>query len=105
MNPFDIFIAYLSWGDSGKNRPVLAFIIDDNNVDVYQITTQYGNKSETIQAQYFKINDWAQSGLDRQSYVDTGTLITLSLSTFKNKKPAGKLTEADKQKLLEFLKS
>jgi len=55
-------------------------------------------------AQFFKIDDWAQAGLDRQSYVDTGTLITLSLSAFKNKNPIGRLTEADKQKLLEFLK-
>ena len=105
MNPFDIFITHLSWGSDGKNRPVLAFIIDDSNVDVYQITTQYTNKSEAIQAQYFKIDDWAKAGLDRQSYVDTGTLITFSLSTFKNQKPTGKLTESDKQKLLDFFKS
>ena len=91
-------------GNNGKSRPVLAFIIDSNTVDVYQITTQYANKSEIVRAQYFKIDDWVQSGLDRQSYVDTGTLITLSLSTFKNKKPIGILTESDKQKLLEFLK-
>ena len=105
MKPFDIFIAYLSWGPDGKSRPVLAFIIDDNSVDIYQITTQYENKSEAIQAQYFKIDDWEQAGLNRQSYIDTGTLITLSKSVFKNKEPTGKLTESDKEKLLYFLKS
>lgn len=51
----------------------------------------------------FDINDWAQTGLDMQSYVDTGTLITLSMATFKGKTPIGRLTETDKKRLLEFM--
>jgi hypothetical protein len=105
MKPFDIFIVYLSWGSDGKSRPVLAFVVDDNSVDVYPITSQYENKSEAIRAQYFKISDWAQAGLDKQSYVDIGTLITLPLSAFKNKPPIGRLTENDKQRLFAFLSS
>jgi hypothetical protein len=93
----------MSWGKGGKSRPVLVFILDDNTVEVYQITTQYESKSESIQAQYFKINDWQKAGLDKPSYVDTGTLITLQKSAFKNKQPIGRLTESDKLKLLEFL--
>ena len=103
MKPFDIFITYMSWGDGGKDRPVLAFIVDENSVDIYQITTRYESKSKEIQALYFKINDWAQAGLDKQSYVDTGTLITLSAETFKNKAPIGELTENDKRRLFAFL--
>ena len=103
MKPFDIFITYMSWDGGGKDRPVLAFIIGDDIVDVYQITTKYEDKSESIRAQYFKINDWTQAGLDKPSYVDTGTLIDLSTAAFKNKKPIGKLTEGDKLRLLEFL--
>ena len=103
MKPFDIFIAYMSWDGGGKDRPVLAFIVGDDTVDVYQITTKYEDKSENIQAQYFKFNYWVQAGLDKPSYIDTGTLIDLSTSAFNGKKPIGKLTEGDKLRLLEFL--
>ena len=103
MKPFDIFIVYMSWDGGGKDRPVLAFLLNTVSVDVYQITTKYDSKNETIRAQYFKITDWQQAGLDAQSYVDTGTLISLSITTFINKKPIGKLTENDKLRFLEFL--
>ncbi|MDR1328370.1 MAG: hypothetical protein LBK23_02065 [Oscillospiraceae bacterium] len=105
MEPFDIFIAYMSWDGGGKARPVLVFILGDGTVDIYRITTQYESKSDAIKEQYFKIIDWAQAGLDRQSYVDVGTLITLSMATFEGKTPIGKLTESDKLRLLEFLSS
>ena len=103
MRPFEIFITCISWGSGSKKRPVLVLLINDNSILVYPITTQYENKSKTIQAQYFKINEWAQAGLARQSYIDTGTLIKLPLSVIRSKKPIGQLTLADKQKLLEFL--
>jgi hypothetical protein len=105
MKPFEIYIIHMEWGSGGKTRPVLAFIVKRNCVDIYRITTQYENKSGKIKDMYFKINDWKQTGLKKQSYVDTGTLITLSLETFKDRKPLGKLTENDKQRLLEFLES
>jgi hypothetical protein len=109
MEPFELFIAYISWGssasqsNSGKSRPVLVFQISEDTISIYPITTQYENKSKTIQAQYFKINDWSQAGLDKQSYIDTGILYDLPISVFENKKPIGKLTNADKQSLLAFL--
>jgi len=103
MSQHEIYITYMDWGASGKSRPVLAFILNESTVDVYQITTQYEGKSEEIKSMYFKINDWVQAGLDKPSYIDTITLITLSMDTFKGKKPIGKLTEADKLRLLEFL--
>ena len=105
MKPFDIFITYISWDGGGKNRPVLVFVSGDDSVDVFPITTKFEDKSETVRARYFKINDWKQAGLDTQSYVDTGTLILLSTATFKNKTPIGKLTGNDKLLLLEFLNS
>ena len=104
MKSFDIFITYISWDDGGKSRPVLVLVLSDHTVDVYQITTKYDNKSSVLQAKYFKIEDWDKAGLDTQSYVDTGTLITLPIKVFKDKTPVGKLTEADKQRLLDFLK-
>ena len=102
MSPYEIYIIYMAWGSGGKVRPVLAFIVDESTVDIYQITSQYESKSKEIQALYFKINDWAQAGLEKPSYVDTGTLITLSIDTFKGKTPVGRLTDTDKQRLFEF---
>ena len=81
----------------------MAFVVDENTVGIYQITTQYANKSEEIKAMYFKINDWAQAGLVKPSFIDTVTLITLSKDSFANKIPVGTLSNADKQRLFEFL--
>ena len=103
MMPFDLFIAHLSWSDGGKSRPVLVYVLDDSEVGVYQITTQFERKSEIIRSKYFEIKDWAKAGLDKSSYVDTGTLIDIPITLFSAKKPIGKLTEADKQRFLEFL--
>jgi len=104
MNPFDIFIAYIPWGGGGKRRPVLVYVIGDKVVSVFSVTSQYDRKSSGIKAQYFKIDDWAQAGLDKQSYVDTGRLIDLKKSSFDGKVPIGQLSEADELRLLEFLK-
>ena len=103
MNLFELFIAEISWGSDSKRRPVLVLQINGNTVSVFPVTTQYENKSKAIQAKYFKINDWSLSGLDKQSYVDTGTLLDLPLGVFENKNPIGKLTTTDMQRLLVFL--
>ena len=103
MEPFNIFTSYISWDSGGKVRPVLVYALDDDSVKIYPITTQYENKSESVKLRYFKINDWSQAGLDKQSYIDTGTSMKQSLSVFANLKRAGTLTESDKTKLLEFL--
>ncbi|MCL2224757.1 MAG: hypothetical protein FWB96_07310 [Defluviitaleaceae bacterium] len=103
MQPFDLFITHLSWGEDGKCRPVLVYVIDGDEVGIFQITTQYGSKSEHIRAKYFEIKDWAEAGLDRLSYVDTGTLIDIPVAQLSGKTPIGKLTETDKQRFLDFL--
>ena len=105
MSPYSIFIIHIAWGSGGKTRPVLVLAVDENTADIYQITTQYESKGEEIKALYFKIIDWVQAGLDRQSYIDTGTLITLPLNAFEGKAPIGRLTDVDKQRLFEFLNS
>ena len=48
MNPYDLHIAYVSWGDEGKQRPVLVLSADDNEVAVFQITSQFDSKSVVI---------------------------------------------------------
>lgn len=103
MEPYDICTSYISWGNGGKSRPVLVYALNDELVRIYPITTQYENKSEAIKAKYFEINDWDKAGLDKQSYVDTGTRLKQSLSMFDNIAPIGTLSEADKKRLIEFL--
>jgi hypothetical protein len=102
MNMFDLFIAYVSWGSEGKKRPVLIFEQAENTVTVFNITTQYENKSESVRRKFFKIDDWAQAGLNKQSYVDTNRTITLPLSSVDADNPIGTLTEHDIDRLIEF---
>jgi hypothetical protein len=103
MMPFEIYICYISWGEDGKNRPVLLYRIKNRIAMVFQITSQYSTKSEYIKSKYFEISDWAFAGLSKPSYVDTISQIELPLSDFLNIKPIGQLSESDKRRFLEFL--
>ena len=103
MNIFDIYITYISWGEKGKKRPVLILEKQKTIVSVFIITTQYENKNEKISAKYFKINDWQQAGLTKQSYVDTHTVRDLPIAALTGKSEIGRLTEFDMQRLIEFL--
>jgi hypothetical protein len=100
---FDIYIAYVSWQGGGKSRPVLVMGQTDNSIIAFNITTQYENKSEEIRKKYFKIEDWEQAGLHKQSYVDTKDKITLLISSVDVENPVGVLTENDMEKLVKFL--
>ena len=103
MEPYNIFTTYISWNNGGKSRPVLVYAINEELIRIYPITTQYENKSEKIKEKYFRINDWSQAGLDKQSYIDTGTRFTQSLTIFDKIEPIGTLTEEDKKRLIKFL--
>lgn len=103
MNIFDIFIAEVSWESGGKRRPVLILEQMKSGITVFNITTQYENKSEYIRNKYFKINDWQQAGLKNQSYIDTNDTVTLPPSSVDVEHPTGMLTEFDAEKLIEFL--
>ena len=105
MEPFEIFIAHISWGSDGKNRPVLVMEHDGNIYRVFSITTQYQNKSAAIQANYLPIIDLKQAGLNKQSYIDANKKIDLPDTVVSGKPPIGSLSEADKQRLLELLES
>ena len=99
MNPYDLHIAYVSWGGDGKRRPVLVLSSDHKDVSAFQITSQYDSKSAVIQSQYVSIDDWAQAGLSKQSYIDIGRIIDLPKTTVQPA-PLGKLSENDLRKLL-----
>jgi len=102
MNPYDIHIAYVSWGDDGKRRPVLVLSSDQKEVAVFQITSRYDSKSIVIKSQYVAIDDWAQAGLTKQSYIDIGRIIDLPIATVQPT-PIGKLSENDLRKLLNAI--
>jgi len=102
MNPYDIHIAYVSWGGSGKRRPVLVLSSDQKEVAVFQITSQYDSKSTIIQSQYVAIDDWARAGLAKQSYIDIGRIIDLPIATVQPT-PIGKLSTNDMNKLLNAM--
>ena len=102
MKPFEIYIAYVSWGNEGKRRPVLILSEQEKEVSVFPITTQYQSKSAAVQSKYLVINDWRQAGLDKLSYIDASKIIDLpikSVAVF----PIGKLSVEDKQRLLDYL--
>jgi len=101
MNPYDLHIA-VAWSSDGKRRPVLVLSADKNEAAVFQITSQYDNKSADIQSQYIAIDDWVQAGLTKQSYIDTGRIIDLPIATIQPT-PIGKLSEKDLRKLLAIM--
>ena len=101
MNIYDIFIAYVSWGEDGKRRPVLILEQGIGDVRVFNITTRYEGKSDAIRNKYFKINDWQQAGLNHESYIDTSATVTLPQSSVEHF--LGILTKTDVQRLLVFL--
>ncbi len=103
MDIFDIYIAYVSWNDSGKMRPVLILEQQGAIVFVFNITTQYENKSKAVRSNYFKIIDWQQSGLNQQSYVDINIVRDLPSAALEGRVAIGKLTQKDAQRLFEFL--
>jgi len=102
VNPYDLHIAYVSWGCDGKRRPVLVLASDQKEVAIFQITSQYDNKSAVIQSQYIVIEDWAQAGLAKPSYIDIGRIIDLPIATIQPT-PIGKLSGNDLRKLFHAI--
>jgi len=102
VSPYGLHIAYVSWSGNGKRRPVLVLSDTEKEVAVFQITSQYDNKSAIIKSQYVAIDDWAQAGLAKQSYIDMGRIIDLP-KTAVQPTPIGKLSENDLRKLLKAM--
>ena len=105
MDVFDIFIAYVAWEGNGKLRPVLVVERQDTILSVFNITTRYNEKSEAIRSKYFEISNWRQAGLDKPSYIDINIIRSLPKAAWNDKAPIGRLTDADRRRLIEFLSS
>jgi len=104
MNPYDLHIAFVSWGNDGKHRPVLVLSSNEKEIAVFPITSQYDSKSAIIKSRYVTIDDWSQAGLTRQSYIDIGRIIDLPVTAVQPT-PIGKLSENDLRKLLNAINS
>ena len=102
IKPYDLRIAYISWGEDGKKRPVLIMDQQEEKVYVYKITTQYHNKNSKIKANYLSIKDWQQAGLHKSSYIDTNTLLKLHSSAVDSTL-IGELSQRDIGSLEQFL--
>ncbi len=102
MRTSDIAIAFVSWPGDGQRRPI--FIISDRNgmIMFYKITSKYQNKSPRIRKRYFPIEHWRDTGLNKQSYIDTITVGRLSKRQFQLR-VIGRLTMEDAKQFERFL--
>lgn len=101
MDSFDISIAYISWENGGKRRPVLIISSSTEYTQVFSITSKYSQKSYAIKSRYYKINDWEQAGLATASYIDTMT--SIEIPSGRLSPPIGRLSDRDKLCLMQFL--
>lgn len=104
MKTNDVYTAYISWKNGGKRRPVLIVNSNNEEIQVFKITTKYENKSQQIKKKYYKIQNLSSAGLLKPSYIDT--IKTYSLSSTKiNFKRIGKLSLEDIRELDKFINS
>ncbi|WP_125980816.1 hypothetical protein [Loigolactobacillus iwatensis] len=68
----------------------------------FKITSQFARGSEKIKANYFKINDWQQASLSKQSWIDTN-IGPLEFPAKMVTIPFGRLTEKDRVRFHDFL--
>jgi len=102
MKPYDLHIAYVSWGSDGKHRPVVILFTENEVAVVFQITTRYDGKSESIRSKYLKIIDWQKAGLAKPSFIDTGKAIDIPVKMIV-KLPIGRLSDRDRKALTDTL--
>jgi hypothetical protein len=102
MSVFEIYIATIKWGGELKRRPVLIIEENENEVDVFRITSHSESNRDGATVGYFSIYDWQQAGLDLQSFVDTSYIVTLPKSAISNY-PVGKLSVADEVRLIDYI--
>ncbi|MCL2083300.1 MAG: hypothetical protein FWH04_08735 [Oscillospiraceae bacterium] len=102
MKPFDVCIAYVSWENGGKRRPILFLAKDEEYAEAFRITSQFADKSEAVKSRYLEILDWQETGLVKPSYIDTIASVEVPIANI-SLPPIGELTEKDKLRLLEFL--
>lgn len=107
IKPMELYIANVPYDDlqKKKTRPALIVTEIDNKIYVYKITSKYDNKSESIKNIYFKISEYQNAGLKKQSYVDTHRIYRIKYDDLKQIDPIGKLTPNDEDLFSKFLEN
>lgn len=100
----EIYTAYVAWQNGGKRRPILIIETEENNFSFLKVTSKYKNKSEKIKKLYYPLQDWRDEGLKKQSYIDTGALLSISRSEV-SLNYVGRLTRKDKSGLTRFIEN
>lgn len=100
----EIYTAYVSWNKGCKRRPVLVLKDDDVSVTVFKITSKYETNSPSIQRYFYPIKEWQESGLVKQSYIDTITRLNLMRKDVRFNY-AGRLSVRDRNGLAEFIRN
>jgi len=105
MKSNDIAVAFIEFRGSagGKTRPVLILFEKENSYYVFPFTTKYKTKSDKIRRQYYKVKYWMESGLKKESWIDTGSILCLTKNDY-NLIKIGKLSEYDIEGLIKFYK-
>lgn len=105
MRPMELYIANVPFdeGTGQKRRPALVVKVYQHRVKVFKITSQYYNKSATIQSLYYPIRQWEEAGLKKKSYVDTHRTYNLPDKQIFRERPIGRLTPLDVANLYEFI--
>jgi hypothetical protein len=105
MENNDIVLAYISFAQTtgGKQRPVLIRQLKSDHVLILPITSKYDNKSAKIKRQYYRITNWAEAGLSKQSYVDILGGRDLPIDGRINFKEIGQMTNEDLNGLAQFI--
>lgn len=102
MKTNEIYTAYVSWITGGKRRPILVVKDKIDTIRFYKITTKYQKKSSRIKANYYKMHDWKEEGLNKQSYIDTGRIEEMPKKgmVFHH---VGRLSIAETEMLAQFI--
>ena len=58
MKPLELYIVYISWGNGGKERPVLIYLVDEKVVNVFPIIVGQFRKSLTNYQNHVIIQVW-----------------------------------------------
>ena len=106
LHLMDIAIADVQYQDNTghKVRPAVILRVSAQSAVIFRITSQYMTKSQTIRAAYYPIQQWAEAGLAKASYIDTLRTYTVPIQLILHHRPIGKLSTLDQIGLRDFIK-
>ena len=107
MAKFDVYHLDVTFQDKRASKFRYAVVIDDSETYVLllnSITSQYKEKSDYIQLQYYPIVDWKAANLKKASYVDIRSAFKRSFSELlSDAQYVGCLSKNDQEGLLDFI--